>query len=313
MPAADISLEAWAASRSNAWVAPEGRQGAISMSAVSTSAAVRSRLTYLRSSEGRPFNYTFEPPRGEPWQNCVYDPCEMPISNAREFICAPALDACGFELVHAPTRVSDFQDTSQIERYYYPEVQALALQTTGGRRAIVFDHLLRRREPDRRPMTFGRHPDQVQGNTPGPAGRVHNDYTDASGRRRLALVLGETAAAQAGENRYCIVNIWRSTAGPVVDAPLALCDSRSVAPQDLVVSEIRYPDRTGEVYLVRHNPAHRWAYFHELEPAEAIVFKQYDSVPALPRFTPHAAFEHPETPPDAPLRQSIEVRVLVLF
>lgn len=284
------------------------------MSAVSASAAVRSRLNYLKHAEGAatPYNYTFAPPDGGLWQNCEYDAREVPIANAREFICAPALDACGFELVDAPTRVRDFGDAREIEQVYYPEMQAAALQATGGRRAIVFDHLRRRREPDRRPMTFGRHPDRVQGSTPGPAGRVHNDYTEASGRRRLSLVLGEDEA-RAVRGRYCIVNIWRSTAGPVLDTPLALCDGRSVAPQDLVASEIRYPNRTGEVYLVRHNPVHRWAYFHEMEPAEAIVFKQFDSAAVPARFTPHSAFEHPDTPPDAPLRQSIEVRVLVLF
>ncbi|MBA2672114.1 CmcJ/NvfI family oxidoreductase [Ramlibacter sp.] len=282
------------------------------MSAVSASAAVRSRLNYLKHAGSTPYNYTFDPPDGGPWQNCEYDPREMPIANAREFICAPALDACGFELVDAPTRVRDFGDPRQIEQIYYREMQAAALQATGGREAFVFDHMLRRREPDRRPMTFGRHPDHVQGSTPGPAGRVHNDYTEASGKRRLAAVLGDEAS-RAVRGRYCIVNVWRSTSGPVLDAPLAVCDGRSVAPQDLVPSEIRYPNRTGEVYLMRHNPAHRWAYFHELETTEAIVFKQFDSVPGPTRFTPHSAFEHPDTPPDAPLRESIETRVLVLF
>ena len=50
-----------------------------------------------------------------------------------------------------------------------------------------------------------------------------------------------------------------------------------------------------------------------MEPHEALVFRQYDSEPGVPRFVPHAAFDHPHTPPDAPLRESIEVRCLVLF
>jgi len=41
-------------------------------------------------------------------------------------------------------------------------------------------------------------------------------------------------------------DIWRSIAGPVLDTPLAVCDARSVAAGDLVVSEIRYPTRSGE-------------------------------------------------------------------
>jgi hypothetical protein len=46
---------------------------------------------------------------------------------------------------------------------------------------------------------------------------------------------------------------------------------------------------------------------------EALVFKQYDSLAAAPRYVPHAAFDHPQTPSDAPLRESIEVRCLVVF
>ena len=47
---------------------------------------------------------------------------------------------------------------------------------------------------------------------------------------------------------------------------------------------------------------------------EALVFKQYDSqMSGVSRFTPHVAFDLPCTPRDAPLRESIEVRVLVTF
>ena len=43
------------------------------------------------------------------------------------------------------------------------------------------------------------------------------------------------------------------------------------------------------------------------------VFKQFDTDRSVARFTPHAAFDHPHTPADAPLRESIEARILVLF
>jgi hypothetical protein len=34
---------------------------------------------------------------------------------------------------------------------------------------------------------------------------------------------------------------------------------------------------------------------------------------AVARFTPHSAFDLPDIPPDAPLRQSIEIRCLVTY
>jgi hypothetical protein len=47
---------------------------------------------------------------------------------------------------------------------------------------------------------------------------------------------------------------------------------------------------------------------------EALVFKQFDSqMSGVSRFTPHVAFDLPNVPDDAPLRQSIEVRCLVIY
>lgn len=276
----------------------------------SPAAFVTSAVSYVKPMRDKPFNYMHEPPPGEPWDNCVYEPHRVRIRDARHFFPAPTLDSCGFQLVDAPTEMTRFDDRTSITNYYYREMEALALRVTGAGRAIVFDHLVRKREPGRPALTFGR---KTRGAPPAAVGRVHNDYTERSGQRRLGLVLGEHAATQI-TGRYCIVNVWRSIRGPIVDTPLALCDTRSVQHTDLIESDIRYADRVGEIYLARHNPAHRWSYFHELQPQEAIIFKQYDSsAQGVSRFTPHAAFDHPDTPPDAPLRESIEVRVLALF
>ena len=47
---------------------------------------------------------------------------------------------------------------------------------------------------------------------------------------------------------------------------------------------------------------------------EALLLKCYDSATdGRARFTPHSAFEDPTTPPDAPPRESIELRTLVFF
>ena len=42
------------------------------------------------------------------------------------------------------------------------------------------------------------------------------------------------------------------------DRPLALCDSRSVPPEDLVPTDRIIPDRVGEVYYLTYNPDHKW-------------------------------------------------------
>ena len=103
-------------------------------------------------------------------------------------------------------------------------------------------------------------------------------------------------------------------AQPIVANPLALADARSLASGDLIISERRYPDRIGQTYRMRHNPAHRWYYYPYMQRDEALVFKVYDSQKdGRSRFTPHTSFADPDTPAGAPPRQSIEVRTLAFF
>ena len=111
--------------------------------------------------------------------------------------------------------------------------------------------------------------------------------------------------------------------------PLALCDSQTVNPEDLVVFEIHYQDRLGENYFAKHAERHHWYYFPEMTRDEALLIKQWDSAGPLARsdgkqadvsdpqspstFSFHSAFEDPATPHGAPDRQSIEVRCIVIY
>jgi hypothetical protein len=267
-------------------------------------------LSYLKPMSARPYNYMYEPPEGTPRQNCEYDVRAVRITDARAFSSRLSVHREGFELWDAPSVVADFLDEDAIVNLYYDEVCELACMVTGATRAHVFDHLVRKREPGRPALTFGRH---GAGSKPAAAGRIHNDYTEESGRKRLALVLKDPGAA-AAVKRHGIVNIWRSIKGPVLDTPLAVCDARTVAAADLVSSNVRYPTRTGEIYLLTHSPRHRWCYFSAMDRHEALIFKQYDSqTSGVARYTPHAAFDHPDTPQNAPLRESIEIRCLVVY
>ena len=108
-----------------------------------------------------------------------------------------------------------------------------------------------------------------------------------------------------------VINLWRPIRGPLRDAPLAVCDATTVAFTDFVPSDLVYRDRTGEIYRVTYNPAHRWFYVPEMQADEAILIKCYDSAPDKARFTPHSAFEDPTAPADMLPRESIELRTLV--
>lgn len=278
--------------------------------ATETPRFVTAGLNYLEPTAARPHSYACEPPPGTPRENCKYELHPTAISDARCASEAPCIEREGFALWDAPTAVTDFLDVDKIKQVYYREAAELALAATGATQAFVFDHLVRRREHNRAALTFGR-----RGNDGLAAanGRIHNDYTEASGRRRLDLAMANPDVA-ARVKRYSIVNVWRSIKGRVVDTPLAVCDARTLTVSDLVVSEVRYAHRTGEIYVAHHSPLHRWSYFSEMDRHEALVFKQYDSqLSGVARFTLHTAFDLPDIPPDAPLRESIELRCLVVY
>lgn len=263
---------------------------------------MQAHLSYLEPTGERPWHYMYQPPHGGPQHNCTFSARPVEIADGRRL--SPSLEEEGFELRAAPSAVRDFRNDEEVRRRYYPEVAQLALAATGARYGYVFDHQVRRREADRAPLSFGRYGD---GRQPGAAGHVHNDYTASSAPRRL-----DALWAGSPRRRFAIVNVWRSIAGPVLDTPLAVCDARSVAPEDLVASDIHYPGRSGEIYLVRHSPRHAWHYFPRMDRHEALVFKQYDSDPGAARYVPHGAFDLPQVPADAPLRESIEARCLVV-
>jgi hypothetical protein len=168
---------------------------------------------------------------------------------------------------------------------------------------VVFDHTLRSGSEDEREARLVRE----------PVLSAHNDYTEWSGPQRVREIMGDEAEALLAR-RFAIIQMWRAIADPIRANPLALADARSVAPEDLLVAERRYPHRVGQTYRLKYSPRHRWFYFPELTRDEAIVFKVYDSEKdGRARFTPHTSFDDPTTPPGAPPRQSIEARALAFF
>jgi len=226
---------------------------------------------------------------------------KVTIENGRKL--ELSLDGNGFVLVRHPTAMQDFFDASELKAVYYGEIERLVRELSGAKRVVVFDHTLRSGSEAEREARLVRE----------PVLSAHNDYTEWSGPQRVRDLLPEEAEGLL-KNRFAIVQVWRAINQPIRANPLALADARSVAAGDLLISERRYPNRVGQTYRLKFNPAHRWVYFPELARDEAIVFKVYDSATdGRARFTPHTSFADPATPPGAPPRQSIEARALAVF
>ena len=206
-------------------------------------------------------------------------------------------------LVDHKTAMKNFFDGQELKSVYYPEIERLIKEQSGASRVVIFDHTLRSGNEDEREEKLLRE----------PVLSAHNDYTEWSGPHRVREVMGDEAE-ELLKRRFAIIQVWRAIDKPIQSNPLAVADARSVAPEDLLVAERRYPNRVGQTYRLKYNPNHRWFYFPQMRRDEAIVFTVYDSDKGgRARFTPHTSFDDPTTPPNAPPRQSIEMRALVFF
>jgi hypothetical protein len=264
---------------------------------------VEADLHYLSPMPERPRNYTFDPPLGVPRSNTVHEAHPVSIRSLRGKSPEASLDREGFELTRHTSAVRDFYDENEIRTVYYPEAERLIAEATGASRVFIFDHTVRRRVRGA--------DDRAPGLPRQPATRVHVDHTEKSGPQRVRDLLGDEAEALL-EGRVQVINLWRPIRGPLRDAPLAVCDARSVAPNDLVPADLVYQNRVGETYAVTFNPSHRWFYVPDMQPDEALLLKCFDSAnDGRARFAPHTAFEDPTAPADILPRESIELRTLV--
>ena len=265
-------------------------------------ATVQADMNYIAPMLERPRNYTFEPPPGVPRSNVVNDARRVAVHDARPIADRVSLDANGFAVMQHRSAVRDFLDDEEVRRVYYPEVERIVKRATGADRVHIFDHTTRRRVAGAQDRDDA--PRQ-------PVQRVHIDHTARSGPQRVRDLLPDEAD-ELLKGRVQVINLWRPIKGPVEDSPLAVCDATTIDLADLVPSDLVYPHRVGETYSVRYNASHRWFYVPRMRTDEALLLKCSDTRTDVPaRFTPHSAFVDPTAAPDAPPRESIEVRTLV--
>lgn len=264
---------------------------------------VEAELNYMTPMTARPSYLAYDPDPGEARSNMTPDPHKVSIYDMRPIQHELDLDREGFGLVEQRSAVKDFWDNDEVRRVYYPEAEQFIKDVTGASRVFIFDHLQRRRIEGQR--------DYSRTGPRQPATRVHVDHTARSGPQRVRDLLPDEAD-ELLKGRVQVINLWRPIKGPLQDAPLALCDARTVGEGDLVTSDLVYKNRVGETYSVTYNPAHRWYYAPELRRDEALLLKIMDSkTDGRARFMPHTSFTDPTTPPDAFPRESIELRTLV--
>ena len=270
-----------------------------------TPVAIEAVLNYTRNTGRRPVNYTYDPPPGVTRHSGEVDARSVQIHNARLYD-GYGLDTSGFDFINHRSALrtwADFRDDALVKARYYAEVEQVLRARTGADKVVVFDHTLRESG-----AAAGR------ADLREPVRRVHDDQTFNSAPNRVRRHLPPEEAERRLQRRHAIVNFWRPIGGAVQQQPLALCDARSIALEDLLPSDLVYPDWTGETYAFAYNPRHRWYWLPQQTPDEVALLKIYDNrTDGSARLTAHTAFDDPTSAPDAPPRRSIEVRTLLFW
>jgi len=201
---------------------------------------------------------------------------------------------------------NEWSDDKLVREKFYPEVAEFVKKTVGAVRVLVFDHTIRTKVNEAKKLT-----DEAETSQRAPVRLVHCDYTNESGPLRVRQLLGDEADDLLSR-RVAFLNVWKPLA-KVEEMPLAMCDITSSPKEDFFKLFLRYRDRTGENYVMRYSPDHKWFYFPEMDENHCIILKTYESDENRARFVGHSAFEDPTSRPDAPYRESVEIRTIAFF
>ena len=229
------------------------------------------------------------------------------ITDIRQNSRQPTLEREGFEFMVSPTAVADLNSDVAVVNEYYGEIEALLRKRFGATRIAIFD-ATRRSDGG----TGAANPDGRRG----PAVRIHVDYTQKSGPQRLkdTIGAGEAERLLARGVRVIQVNVWRPIKGPVLRAPLAVADASTIAKTELIATDQVFPDRVGEIYHLAYGAKQRWYYASKMKRDEVMLIAGWDSTdPDGSRCAAHGAFQLPNQDPDAPPRESIEIRTFVII
>ena len=232
------------------------------------------------------------------------------VYNARLLDPPPTLASHGFTLATAPTTL-DLLDTEVVRTAFYQECRQLVTRITGCGEVRGGGHEYRN--------GFGGVAGPC-GAKPTPNGsggayaqRIHADMC-AAVEKRFAAIVPEG-------HHFESINIWRSAVPETIEMmPLAVCAMPSVRSEDIVfgdgqnTGDIRQYTKVVDQRLI-HGAHQRWYYFPRMTPDEVLLFRQYDTRQdgLNMRTVFHTAVADPTSPPNAPPRYTIEVRMQAIY
>jgi hypothetical protein len=265
---------------------------------------VEAEINYLGPMDSMPYFYAKDHER----DNLLLQPQRVTIEDARQTVPAPGLDREGFTLVQHKSAVTDFEDAEATANIYAREVEALIKALTGADHVVARGTVLR----------FSKQQNRDAYVNSLPAGFVHMDVSHESFAQFAAMGLGDHPDKEALlAGRYVGLNIWRVLTPPPQDLPLAVCAANSVTEADRVTGEARVDGAGIDEFrfgssLYRPNPKHRWFYYRDMNPDEALIFKQFDTADPDIVGVPHVAFADSSAENPIP-RASAEIRAFAYW
>jgi hypothetical protein len=259
----------------------------------------RAIINYAQRTEYKPCYYANDHSR----DTVVIGGQMMTLADGRA---GTQLDGEGFVLVSHRSAVSNFADRDEVAAKHPEEIIALLKAQTGADVVVVTaPGIVRFSERS------------------GLAGSLNNSMPARFAHIDVTTETANSFAARSQPDgreiaRFAQYNIWRAISEPPQDVPLAVCDARSVLPEDLIVSDAIFdeagkPEWSFDGWVIAHNPAHCWFWFPNMTRNEALIFKTHDSDLSRARYVPHVAFDDPACPVDAAPRSSIEMRAVAYW
>jgi hypothetical protein len=242
-------------------------------------------LNYTADNGTAPEVYFYEPPPGIVVRPPGDDPREMQIFDGWSRASNFSLDREGFELREFENAFERFDDAEAVRTEFYGPVAEFVRDSVGARQVLVFDHTIRSKanaeQQTAEHSTTKRAPVMV----------VHCDYTPASGPMRVPQLMPDEAD-ELLKRRVAFYNLWKPLKKRVEEKPLAVCDVTSAALDDMLKMALRYRERAGEIFVMRHSASHRWWYFPKMSPENVLLLKTYESeTDGRARFLGHCAFD----------------------
>ena len=233
---------------------------------------------------------------------------QIAIRDARDLSPAASLDREGFVLLPHKTALRSHFDDDELKHVYLPEMANL-VKTITGADAVVMTPGVGKRITDAtaRARSEARALEGAQ--------FVHLDYSVSSVPDFLTRAITGSKIDVARYSRIVTYNLWRALSPPPQDMPLALCDMRTAALEDLVTARAVFGDRatTFEISLVRHNPRQAWFYYSDMTPDELLMFKVWTLRPGAESAVFHSSFYDTSCPKGTAPRVSIEARAFALW